>query len=62
MIEVEAGYANGEVPETLRHAILMIVADAFKNPESSVEGVTSQAVAVPVGVATLLADERLSWL
>ena len=62
VIEVEAGYANGEVPETLRHAILMIVADVFKNPESSVEGVTSQAVAVPVGVATLLADERLSWL
>lgn len=61
-IEALAGYADGECPETLRHAILMIVADLFKSAESSVEGVTSVSVAIPVGVESLLADERLSWL
>jgi uncharacterized phiE125 gp8 family phage protein len=61
-IEVEAGYEDGQVPETYRHAILMIVADLFKNPESTVEGLTSESIAMPVGVKSIIADARLRWL
>lgn len=58
LIEATAGYAEGAVPETLRHAILLLVADWFRDPEN-----TALEVRHPIGIALdhLLVDHKLSW-
>ena len=58
-IEVTVGYgAATDVPATIRHAILMLVAHWYENREDSMEAKLNN---VPNGFDALIGVERASW-
>lgn len=60
VITATGGYEPGEVPQRLRHAILLQVADWFRQRETFVD---SGAMPAPMNnVDALINDYRLSWL
>ena len=48
------------VPETVRHAIKMLVANYYENRENELIGTISKTL--PFGVEQLIANERSSWV
>lgn len=56
------GFGNTaeSVPETVRHAIKMLVANYYENRETELVGTTSKTL--PFGVEQLIAMERSSWV
>ena len=59
-IEYVVGYgdAASDVPQTVRHALMMLVAHLYENRELSIERSMSQ---VPFGFEALIERERSSW-
>ena len=60
-IEYMIGYGNAptDIPETVRHALLMLVAHYYENRENELVGVTSKAL--PFGFNDLIGIERASY-
>jgi uncharacterized phiE125 gp8 family phage protein len=59
-LEFEAGYgpATTDVPQTVRHALLLLVAHWYENREESAE---KAPTSIPFGFEALLNTERTSW-
>jgi uncharacterized phiE125 gp8 family phage protein len=53
-----AGYAAGEVPPALDHAVLLLIAHFYANREAAIADVRAAAVELPLGVDMLLAPYR----
>ena len=60
-IEFVAGFGDGasDVPDTIRHAMLMLISFWYENRENELIGVTSKTL--PFGFADLLNIHRESW-
>jgi uncharacterized phiE125 gp8 family phage protein len=61
-IAATAGYADGAVPEKLRHAMLLLIADWYAQRETFVVGDTANSAPMAAAVDALINDFRLSWL
>lgn len=59
-ITYTAGYGDAadDVPQGVRHAILMIATHWYENRSASVDG---KLASVPIGAAALIANERVGW-
>ncbi len=59
-ITYTAGFGDGsnDVPQGIRHAILMLVAHWYENRAATTE---ARIASVPMGVEALIANERVGW-
>jgi len=60
-IEYTVGFgdASSDVPETVRHALMMLVAHYYENRENELIGVNSKTL--PFGFDELIGSERAHW-